>query len=294
MHKRKQFLLYIFNQLKLFMTKRILLSLVLMTTLMVASYAQKIAVTKGLKLETLTTTKMNMEVMGQNMDNESTLTNTVELKEVTGDGYLFSNTVKRMTTKISGMGQDISFDSDKKEDMDGQMGQLLKDQIGATQDIQVDKKGKVAGIKEGGDKKAGPDMASMMSMSGDLTKGQPYPILIQLPATGVKPGDTWTDSSGTVAAIKTVTTYTLKSITAGNALVSYTGTLAKNGTIQQNGMEIQMDMTGTVKGESTYEVKSGLLITTTSSSDIKGTMGIMGQNAPIAATVTANVVAKKL
>jgi len=294
MHKRKQFLLYIFNQLKLFMTKRILLSLVLMTTLMVASYAQKIAVTKGLKLETLTTTKMNMEVMGQNMDNESTLTNTVELKEVTGDGYLFSNTVKRMTTKISGMGQDISFDSDKKEDMDGQMGQLLKDQIGATQDIQVDKKGKVAGIKEGGDKKAGPDMASMMSMSGDLTKGQPYPILIQLPATGVKPGDTWTDSSGTVAAIKTVTTYTLKSITAGNALVSYTGTLAKNGTIQQNGMEIQMDMTGTVKGESTYEVKSGLLVTTTSSSDIKGTLGIMGQNAPIAATVTANVVAKKL
>lgn len=276
------------------MTKRSLLLAVWLVACTGASYAQKIALSKGLKLETLTTTKMNMEVMGQNLDNESTLTSAVELKEVNNDGFLFSNMIKRMTTKISGMGQDISFDSDKKEDMDGQMGQALKDRIGVSQDIQVDKHGKVTSTKDNDDKKVGPDMASMMNMSGDLTKGQPYPILIQLPASNIKPGDTWTDSSGTVATLKTITTYTLKSISGDAALVSFTGTMAKTGTIQQNGMEIQMDMTATNKGESTYEVKSGLLKTTTSSSDIKGTLGIMGQNAPIAATVTANIVTKKL
>ena len=64
--------------------------------------------------------------------------------------------------------------------------------------------------------------------------------------------------------------------------------------VEQNGMEIQMDMTGVTKGESSYDMASGLLKTTTTSAEIKGTLGIMGQNAPIAATVTSNIVAKKL
>jgi hypothetical protein len=275
------------------MIKRIFL-LFMLTAMVGASYAQKIAVKKGQQLETTATTKMSMEVMGQNMDNLSTLTSSVEVKDITDSSYIFSNTVKRMTIKINGMGQDISFDSDKKEDMDGQMGQALKEQIGAIQEIQVSKQGKVISTKQTADKKPGPDMASMMSMSGDLTQGQPYPILIQLPAKAVKPGDTWTDSSSSAATIKTVTTYTLKSVGAEGALVSFTGTMVKNGTIEQNGMEIQMDITGTVKGDAAYEVGSGLLKTNTSTSDIKGTLGIMGQNAPIAATITANVVAKKI
>ena len=230
--------------------------------------------------------------MGQNVDNESTLTSAVEVKDVNANGYLFSNTVKRMTIKGSGMGQDMNFDSDKKEDMDGQVGQALKDHIGTVQEIQVDKHGKVASTKDSTEKKAG--MTDMMSMTGDLTKGQPYPILIQLPGKSVKPGDTWTDSSGTASTLKSVMIYTLKSITADGAIVSFTGTLVKRGTIEQNGMEIQMDMSGTTKGESIYETGSGLLKNTTSSSDIKGTLGVMGQNAPIAATVTANIVATKL
>ena len=276
------------------MKKRTLLSFVLMAMITGTCCAQKIAVTKGLKLETLTTTKMNMDVMGQNLDNESTLTSAVEVKDVNADGYLFTNVIKRMTTKISGMGQDISFDSDKKEDMDGQMGQALKDHIGVSQDIQVDKQGKVASTKETDDKKPGPDMASMMNMTSDLSKGQPYPMLIQLPQKSIKPGDTWTDSSGTVATLKTVTTYTLKSITPDGALVSFAGTMAKSGPIEQNGMQLQMDMTASITGESTYEMASGLLKTSTSNSAIKGTLNVMGQNAPIAATVIANTVTKKL
>ncbi len=276
------------------MTKRILLSMLLMASAAGAGYAQKIAVTKGQKLETVTTTKMNMEVMGQNMDNESVATSNVEVKDVNADGYLFINTVKRMTMKGSAMGQEMNFDSDKKEDMDGQIGQALKDKIGTPQEIQVDKQGKVAGTKDAGETKAGAGMADMMSMSGDVTKGQPYPILIQLPATAIKPGDTWTDSSGTVATLKTITTYTLKSLTADGAQVSFTGTLSKSGTIEQNGMEIQMDMTGTTKGDAVYDSASGLLKNTTTSSDIKGSLGIMGQNAPLTGTVTASIVAKKI
>ena len=277
------------------MKKGLFLCVVVMAATAANGYAQKLAVTKGQKLETVTTTKMSMEVMGQNVDNETTATSNVEVKDVTAEGYLFSTIIKHMTMKGSGMGQDMSFDSDKKEDMDGQIGQAIKDKIGTEQQVQVDKQGKVASKPGAADeKKAGGGMSDMMSLTGDLTQGQPYPMVIQLPAKAVKPGDSWTDSSGNPSTLKTITTYTLKSVSADGALVSFTGTLAKSGTVEQNGMEIQMDMTGTTKGESTYEASSGLLKSTNSTSDIKGTLGVMGQNAPIAATVSLNMVTKKL
>ena len=276
------------------MTKRIFLLLVLVVSATIAGNAQKIAITKGQKLETVTNTKSNMEVMGQNIDNENTLTSSIEVKDVTADGFLFANTTKRMTMKGSMMGQDINFDSDKKEDMDGQIGQALKDQIGSTQEILVDKKGKISDVKTTGDAKPAGGMGDVMNMSGSLMKGQAYPILIQLPSSALKAGSSWTDSTGTVATLKTVTTYTLKGITEDGALVSFTGTMAKNGTITQNGMEMQMDMTGNVKGDAIYEVATGLLKKNNSAIDLKGTLGVMGQNAPISATVVVTTTAKKI
>ena len=276
------------------MTKRFLLLSIVTASAVFTAQAQKLSIVKGQKLETQTTTKMTMEVMGQNIDNESSSTASVEVKEVNPDGYLFANTVKRITIKGSGMGQYMNFDSDKKEDLEGQLGQAVKDKIGAVQEIQVDKQGKVAGIKENAENTPAGGMADMMSLTGDIAKGQPYPLLIQLPGRPLKTGDSWTDSSGTAATLKSVTTYTFKGISDGTALLSFTGTIAKSGAVTQNGMEIQMDMTGTTKGESSFDAGSGLLRTTNSESAIKGTLGIMGQNAPIAASVSLNMTAKKL
>ena len=45
--------------------------------------------------------------------------------------------------------------------------------------------------------------------------------------------------------------------------------MAKNGNIEQNGMQIHMDMTATVKGESTYEIGIRTPENTTSTSDYK-------------------------
>jgi hypothetical protein len=256
-------------------------------------HAQKIAVTKGQKLETTTSTKTSMEIMGMSIDNESTASSEVEVKDVNANGFLFTNTIKRMVLKMNGFGQDINFDSDKKEDMDGQMGEAMKDKIGKPEEVVVDKQGKVTEVKSSGEKKAG-GMGEMMDFSASLMKGQPYPVLIQLPAREVKPGDTWTDSAGTVESVKTVTTYVLKQVSGGEVLVTFTGTMAKSGTVEQQGNEIQMDMNGTVNGEATYEASSGLLKKNTVTSDIKGTLGVMGQNAPMTMKVTANTVAKKL
>jgi major membrane immunogen (membrane-anchored lipoprotein) len=212
---------------------------------------------------------------------------------VNGDGFLFGNTIKRMIIKASYMGQDMNFNSDKKEDMEGQMGQMLKDKIGKTEDVSVDKRGKVIEMK-GDTAKAAGSMGDMMNMASQLAKGQAYPLLAQLPTAKIKAGDSWTDSTGSPETIKTVTTYTLKEIKGDSMLVSYTGTIAKSGTIQQNGMEIQIEMGGTVKGNAAYETASGLLKSNNAVSDIKGSFQVMGQSVPMTVSITANTIARKL
>ncbi len=275
------------------MTKRILLSLSMLLAVMTALNAQKIAVTKGQKLETVSTTTMTMDVMGQSINNETSVTSQIEVKDVTAKGYVFANTISHMVVKGSMMGQDMNFDSDKKEDMDGQLGQVLKDRIGTAQEIQVDKNGKVTDTRDTS-KKASAGMSDMLNMGADFSKGQAYPVLIQLPAKAVKPGDSWTDSTGTPATVKMITTYTLKEITADGVVINFTGILEKSGTIEQNNMEIQMDMKGTVKGDALYETASGLLKKNTIVSDITGTLGVMGQSAPLTMKSTVDTRAKKL
>jgi len=104
-----------------------------------AAHAQKIAVSKGLKLELVSNMKMtmSMEMMGQNIENNTETSNTtqIELKEVNPSSYLFSNTITKMLMHTSAMGQEMNFDSDKKEDLDGPMGAGMKNVLNIPQEI---------------------------------------------------------------------------------------------------------------------------------------------------------------
>jgi hypothetical protein len=259
-----------------------------------AAHAQKIAVSKGLKLELVSNMKMTMtmEMMGQNIDNSTETSNTtqIELKEVNPANYLFSNTVTKMLMHTSAAGQEMSFDSDKKEDLDGPMGAGMKNVLNTPQEIVVDKQGRI--MEKKGDTATG-GFTDMMNMGG-LLKGQPYPVLATLPGHPVKVGESWTDSTGSPASFKAVTTYTVKGISKDEVLLDFTSQVAKKGTMEQQGMQIDLDMTGTVKGSSSYEAATGILKKNDSTSDIKGTLGIMGQSAPMAMTITATTTAKKL
>ncbi|MBS1564579.1 MAG: hypothetical protein JST39_09325, partial [Bacteroidetes bacterium] len=135
-----------------------------------AAQAQKIAVSKGLKLEMVTTMKMtmNMEMMGQNIENstESTNTTKVEAKDANPNGYVFTNTVTKLQVHTSAMGQEVNFDSDKKEDLDGPMGESMKSMLNVPQDVVVDKQGRV--VEKKGDSAASGGMSEMMNMTNNL------------------------------------------------------------------------------------------------------------------------------
>lgn len=256
--------------------------------------AQKIVVSKGQKLETVTSSKINMkmEMLGQNMEMEHGITGEVEVKNITDTGFIFQNTIKRITFKSNAMGQDMSFDSDKKEDMEGQIGQAMGDQIGKAQEITVNKQGKITGMEDDGNSAKG--MTEAFNFANQLSKGQPYPLLIQLPAKLPKKGDSWTDSTGSSESMKSVYTYTLKESTPSATTVAFTGVLKTKGTIQQQGMEMELDLTGNISGEAIYEKATGLLKNHTAVTDMKGNIGVMGQSMPLSMTSNTNMEVKKL
>jgi hypothetical protein len=271
-------------------------STIVAVAIFTASHAQKIVIAKGQKFESQVAMKMkmNIDLGGQNIENntENNTTSLVEVKDATDKSYTINNTVTRTIMNVSAMGMDRSFDSDKKEDMDGEMGAAFKDKINKSTEMQIDKQGKIIEMSEvATDKTDGP--SSMIGINS-LAKGQAYPLLISLPSKSIKPGDSWTDSSGTAETVKKVTYYTLKEIKGDNMVVVFKGTIAKKGIMEQMGMEVNLDITGDISGEATYETSTGWLKNNTMLVDVKGSMEIMGQSGPLTIKTDITTTNKKL
>ena len=278
------------------MTKRLLTSFLLMSTLLTLQaqrISRKIVLNKGQKLESVvqSTTSMSQAMMGQQMDIKSngTTTSLIEVKNATDKSFLISNTIKKMVITTSGMGQDMHFDSDKPEDMEGQIGAALKNKIGVAQDLVVNRQGKITEMK---DTASAGDMLTGI-MGSNYMVGLQLPIFTVLPDKPVKTGDTWTDSVGTAETIKTIYQYTLQKVAGNDAYVDLTGTLAKTGIMEQQGMQITMNLNGTIKGASVYDVSTGILKNNNTETKITGTIEVMGQSVPITGTTTTTTTVNK-
>jgi hypothetical protein len=283
---------------KRFLGALFLVSVVL--NLQAQSVSQKIVVNKGQVFETVTnvTTSMKQEMMGQKMDVklDHQSTRITEVKDVDADAYHLSNIIKRMVMHTSAMGQDMSFDSDKPEDMNSEMAQRVKGMVNSEQKISVNKMGKIVDMKIS-DSTEGDMMTKMMMMYGGINKGSSYPLFSLLPARAIKPGDSWTDSISTTEGMKitNINTYTLRGVSGNEITIDIAGKLTQEGTTEQQGMSIGMNMTGTSKGEAVYDQKTGILKRDNVSTDMTGTMEVMGQSVPVAMNITmANEVKKRL
>ena len=103
-------------------------------TVSAQSVSKKTSLVKGQQIEQTSKVSANItqEMMGQSMEikMETNSNGLLEVKDVSADGYTVANTVKRVVMNMSAMGNEQNFDSDKKEDLDGPIGQTVKDKIG--------------------------------------------------------------------------------------------------------------------------------------------------------------------
>lgn len=235
-------------------------------------------------------TNSSTEVQGQTMESKFNVTSTykIEVKGKTGDNYNLTNTLSHIVMDMNVMSQQINFDSDKKEDMDGQMGTGLKAFVNQPKDLQMDNSGKVI-FKDSTDSSlSGVAQKLNLAQTGFGTQL----AFLALP-DNVKVGSSWTDSTNTDGISRT-TNYTIKSISGGIADVSFTGTTTSDVKMEQNGMEISTKTTGKINGDEKVEVKTGVIQSSTSTGDASGTVTAMGQDFPATVKVTSSTTVKEL
>ena len=271
--------------------KKFLLAALLFNAILVSAQTvtRKAGLAKGQQLEQLSHVQMNMtqEAMGQSIEikMEGDFTNLVEVKNAAANNFEVANTLKKILMSMNAMGQDIKFDSDKAEDMDGQFGQVFKGRIGVPHEFTVNKDGVITAVKNTGDTTKNPAgmMGGMMSGalgSGEEREGAVFNTLANIPAKGAKVGDSWVDSTSDENG-KTFTTYTLKEVNGGNGLVALLSNTAISREMEQQGIPMQMEMTGTTVGEYTFDVLTGIIKTRKATTKTSGTIEAGGMSLPV-------------
>ena len=158
--------------------KKLFLAALLCNTILLSAQtvSRKVGLAKGQQLEQQSHVKMNMtqEAMGQSIEikMESDITNVVEVKDAASNNFEVASTVKKILMSMNAMGQDMKFDSDKKEDMDGQLGQAFKGKIGVPREFTVNGEGVITTIKNKPEKTEDPGGMMGGMMSGALGNGE--------------------------------------------------------------------------------------------------------------------------
>ncbi len=254
--------------------------------------AQNIKLDNGKKITatTNTTIDMDMGVAGQ-MKMASKAVNVINVALSDEKLYKATNTVTKITMSQEGMGQSVEFDSDKKEDRDSEIGKTLSKQLDIPAEITIEKNtGKVIETNKKAATEDEGEKNPMADIMGE-TKGAEATAAIAffvLPA-GKKIGDKWTDST-TEAGMKGIKTYELKSINNGIADIaikaSAKGVISK----EAQGMQFDINMSSTGDGNMLVDTKTGLVKKNDITSDVNGTLDVMGQSMPITMKMVASSV----
>jgi hypothetical protein len=256
----------------------------------------KIVVKKGqhFTVESKSDGVITQEMMGQSMEmtlGSNTVINT-EVKDVKNNNYTIIQTLTSVKSTFSGMGQDKSFDSDKKEDMDSEAGALYKDKFNVPKELVITNEGvnittDTSKKVEGADPMAG--MMEMMSGGQDNVTGA---LFLVIPA-GKKVGDTWADSTSN-EGVKMKRTYTLNSIANKEASVTINGVVDINKTMQVQGMDLNTVMTSKINSTVLVDVITSVQKENKSVTDVTGTIDVMGQSVPITSKINTVTTIKNL
>ncbi|MEO8568295.1 MAG: DUF6263 family protein [Ginsengibacter sp.] len=245
-------------------------------------------------VENKITTSSSSEMMGQTMESKADVSSNyrIEVKDIKGENINFVNTITAMKMSVNAMGQDMNFDSDKKEDMDGDIGKNFKDIINQPKDVVMDKSGNVI-LKEKTDtasetnSSANPTEMMMKQLGGDpAEQGYGAKMAFEIIPKGFKAGSTWSDSSSKNGITK-VTNYTLKEINGDDYTISFAGTMDSNVKTEMQGMEIETKTKGKFTGEEIVNAKTGVIKKNTTNSDASGTVNVMGQEIPTSSKITS-------
>jgi len=255
---------------------------------------------KGQKytVENKVSTKSMSQMSGQSMESTADITSVyaIEVKDVTDNNYNMTNFISSIKMNMTAMGQNINFDSDKKEDMDGDIGRNLKNYINQPKAVVMDKSGNVIVSKQTDTSKASSmdQIEMMLKQMGDPEQQGYGAKMAFLPISkNFKQGTSWQDStSGN--GVTTATNYTIKEIKGTTATISISGTEKRDTKMEMQGMEINTKTTGKFTGEEDVDINTGVILQNNTSSDTSGTISVMGQEIPTTVKATSLTTVKPM
>lgn len=253
--------------------------------------AGKIIIATGQKITITSNISVEADLsMGMQLSSISTSENLLEAKNSTDKTYTISNTLTKAKVNMNMMGQPTNYDSEKKENNNADIAKAIDDKLNKPVDITIDNATGAAikddtKAKEKSDEDDNP-MNGLLNMFAESSDDAVVSGAFELIPQGKKIGDSWLDS--TIAKdMKTVRTYTLKSITDNEALIQLDVVTTAKNKLDVQGMEMEFKSNTKTSGEVTTDISTGQVKKRDTKSDITGSFQLMGQDVPITAKASS-------
>jgi hypothetical protein len=263
------------------MKKSILFAALFVAAFTTNAQAPKLPAGTKFKVVTESNNITSMSMMGQDIElsNGSKSYADFHLKSVSGSSYQLSTSITRISGSVSAMGNEQTFDSEdaslKSNPMMAEQLKMLNKPIDFT--IENDKVVNTTSA-------AGSDvLTALLGQTNGTTEQAKY--FLTLPAASIKASHQWSVVDNKPGAA-TESLFVISEVTATDISVNVLTNAKITSTMNQNGMEIKQNTQGTIKAKRIYDARTGLLKSETATGALKGTMNVMGQDAPIDLKVT--------
>jgi hypothetical protein len=283
------------------MKKFLLAGMVAMATMSVfaQTYKPALKLEAGKKYNVTVVSKATntQEAMGQKMEvpMENNNYQLVEIQSATDKGYKAAATIKRIVFSTNMMGQDMAYDSDKKADRDGKLGESFNKQVNKTVAFEVANNGKIiegSVVKPKEEESAEGDMmATMLKSMGMSDNATPIFDLFS-DDKEMKVGDTFTETKNIAtdkSEGKNVTVYTLTGIKDGVATFTFAGTGNLEMKLSMQGMDMVNTTNNKTSGEMLVDMTTGMLIKKTITNEATGKVEVQGMEIPITSSGTTTI-----
>jgi hypothetical protein len=263
------------------MKKTIIVAALFAVAFTTSAQAPKLPAGTKFKVVTESNNITSMSMMGQDIElsNGSKVYQNFELKSVSGASYHLATAITRIAGSVSAMGNEQSFDSEdaslKSNPMMAEQLKVLNKQIDYTIE-----NGKVVNSVSA----AGSEVLNALLAQNNGTSDQAK-FFLTLPAASIKASHQWSVVDNKPEAA-TQSLFVIAEVTATDISVNVLTNVKLSNTLNQNGMEIKQNTQGTIKLKRIYDAKTGMLKSETGTGGLKGTMNVMGNDAPIDLKIT--------
>ena len=279
--------------------KRIYVSLISLAVAAVA-FSQttgKIKIAIGQKIVVENTTDIQASLaMGMELTSASTSVNTLEVKNSTPNNYIISNTLTKLKMNTNMMGQPTNYDSENKAGNNEEMSKVFDDKLNMPVDITIDNTTGLAVVEKKKQKQADVDETNatadlMKIFSDNASEDAIVSGAFEMVPKGKLVGESWADTA-TSKDMKTIRTYTLKSVSGNEAVIQANVVSTAVNKLNFQEMEFEVKSETKTNGEIITDISTGLVKKRTSIADISGSIQMMGQDMPISAKATSTNIYK--